>query len=123
MKQLTYLFLFVTSSLMAQTEDMPAIPDQSLWQTLVMIAIAFLFFYVILWRPEQKKRQAIEAQRNSMKQGDRVVAMGILGTVVKIGDQTVVLRMVDGSKIEMYKGAVTDILTDEESKKEKLTID
>lgn len=122
MKQLMALFLCMSGSLMAQTEEVPVPPlDQSLWQTLVMIGIAFLFFYVILWRPEQKRRQALEAQRDQIKQGDRVAAMGILGTIVKITEKTVILRMVDGSKIEMYKEAVTDILPEEDGqKKEKI---
>lgn len=119
MKQLTILFLFLSMSLKAQTEEIPPLPDQNLWQTLVMIAIAFLFFYVILWRPEQKKRQALETQRMQMKPGDRVSAMGILGTIVKINDQTVILRMVDGSKIEMYKAAITDILLEQEEEGKK----
>jgi len=121
MKYLTALFLLMAHSLMAQTDNVPPPPDQSFWQTLVMIGIAFLFFYVILWRPEQKRRQALEDQRSAMKVGDRVVAMGILGTVAKINDQTVILKMVDGSKIEVYKAAITDTLaeTDENSKKVK----
>lgn len=123
MKQLTALCLLMTHSLFAQTEEVPMPPDQSLWQTLVMIGIAFLFFYVILWRPEQKRRQALEEQRTQMKQGDRVVAMGILGTVAKINDQTVILKMVDGAKIEVYKAAITDILSEEESKKGKVAIE
>ncbi len=96
-------------------------PDQSFLQTLVMIAIAFMFFYVILWRPEQKRRKALEDQRNAMKKGDRVVAMGIIGTIVRVGEQRVILKMYDGSKIECYKAAITEILpeAEEDSKKEQ----
>lgn len=84
--------------------------DQGFSQTLFMIAIALLFFYFILWRPEQKRRKALEQQRSSLKKGDRVSAMGIIGTVASIKDNTVVLRMVDGNKIEFVKAAVTEIL-------------
>jgi preprotein translocase subunit YajC len=92
----------------AEEEALPP-RDQGIWQTVVMIGIALLFFYFILWRPEQKRRRALEDQRSTLKKGDRVTAMGIVGTVMKIQDQTVILRMYDGSKIEVLKGAVTDV--------------
>jgi preprotein translocase subunit YajC len=37
--------------------------------------------------------------------------MGIVGTIHKIQDQTVILSMVDGSKIEVLKGAITDVIS------------
>lgn len=118
---LTTLSLALNGRLFAEGENAAPPPDQSFWQTLVMIGIAFLFFYVILWRPEQKRRKALEEQRGTMKKGDRVAAMGIIGTVVRVGDQTVILKMYDGAKLEFYKAAITDILpeTEEGSKKEE----
>lgn len=115
---LTTLFLFINGVLFAQGEEAAPPPDQSFWQTLVMIGIAFLFFYVILWRPEQKKRKALEEQRNTLKKGDRVAAVGIIGTVVKVGEQTVILKMYDGTKLEFYKAAISDKLPEiDDSKK------
>lgn len=78
-------------------------------QTLVMIGVALLFFYFILWRPEQKRRKLMDQQRSAMKSGDKVTAMGIVGTVFKVQDTTVILKMVDGSKIEVLKAAITDV--------------
>lgn len=119
MKVRSYLFLITLPLLLkdylfAQTEENLPPPDQSFWQTLVMIGIAFLFFYVILWRPEQKRRKTLEEQRNTLKKGDRVAAMGIIGTVVRVGEQTVILKMYDGAKLEFYKAAITDILPEKE---------
>lgn len=114
------LFLLLNGQLLAQSEETAPPPaDNTLWQTFIMIAIAFVFFYFILWRPEQKKRKALEAQRSAVQKGSRVVAMGIIGTVVRVDDETVILKMFDGtSKIEVYKGAITDVLpeTDEKAK-------
>lgn len=113
-------FIFLTATLSAQEAEAPPARDQGFGQTLMMIAIAILFFYLILWRPEQKKRKVLEEQRASLKKGDRVTAMGIVGTVAQIKDQTVILRMVDGSKIEMLKAAINETLapeTDENGKK------
>ncbi len=123
MKKLIYSFvglqtLAMTHGLFAQDGDSPP-RDQGLWQTLIMIAIALLFFYFILWRPEQKRRKAMEAQRNSLKKGDKVTAMGIIGTVIRIQENTVILKMYDGSKIEFLKGAIADIIpgSEEDAKK------
>lgn len=79
-------------------------------QTFVLIAVAALFFYFILWRPEQKRRKLMQEQRSSMKIGDKVTAMGIVGTVEEVKEETIVLKMIDGSsKIEFLKAAITDV--------------
>lgn len=94
-------------------------PDQGMWQTMIMISIAFLFFYFLLMRPEQKRRKAMDSLRGAMKKGDRVTAMGILGTVLRVQDQTVILKMYDGSKIEVLKGAISEVIagSEEDAKK------
>lgn len=100
--------LSILATFLLDAEPLPP-RDQGFTQTLVMIAIALIFFYFILWRPEQKRRKEMEEQRGAMKKGDRVTAMGIVGTVFKVQDQTVILKMVDGSKIEVLKGAISDV--------------
>lgn len=123
MKKFFYFLIclqaFVMSApLLAVDEEAPP-RDQGLFQTAIMIAIALLFFYFILWRPEQKRRKALEDQRSALKKGDRVTAMGIVGTVLRIQEQTVILKMYDGAKIEVLKGAITDVSpgTEEDIKK------
>lgn len=108
---------FGTGSLFAQEADnVPQPPRETGFsQTLVMIGLAILFFYLILWRPEQKRRKLMETQRSGLKKGDRVTAMGIIGTVSSIKENTVVLRMVDGAKIEFLKAAISEVLPAEEA--------
>ncbi len=122
MKKLLFLSLLVSNTAFAQGGAPTPPQDQGLWQTLSMILIALVFFYFILWRPEQKRRKIIEDQRSSMKKGDRVTAMGIVGTVVRVQDHTVIVKMVDGSKIEFLKGAITDVTSvgEEEAGKERI---
>ena len=112
------LFLLPTAAIFAQ--DGVSTPGGGLTQTLIMIGIALVFFYFILWRPEQKRRKTAEKMRKSLKKGDRVTAMGIIGKVEKIQEQTVVLKMIDGSKIEFLKAAITDVQASasEETKEE-----
>jgi preprotein translocase subunit YajC len=110
--QLTLLPAFI----FANEGDMPP-RDNGIWQTVIMIGIAMFFFYFILWRPEQKRRKIIDEQRSAMKKGDKVTAMGIIGTVSKINDQTVILNMIEGAKIEVLKGAITEVISSAEETK------
>ena len=103
----SFLFLLPTATIFAQ--EGAASAGGGMTQTLLMIGIALMFFYFILWRPEQKRRKAADQMRNSLKKGDRVTAMGIVGRIDKIQDHTVILKMVDGAKIEMLKAAITDV--------------
>lgn len=83
-------------------------PDQGITQTLVMVGIALAFFYFILWRPEQKRRKALDTQRSAMKKGDRVICMGLVGTISKIKEDTVVIRSA-GSELEYLKAAISEV--------------
>ena len=76
--------------------------DQNIYSTFIMMGLVALFFYFILFRPEQKRKKKMEMIRSSMKKGDRVTAMGIVGHAVKVSDRTVVVESA-GSKIEFVK--------------------
>jgi preprotein translocase subunit YajC len=125
MKKMTYTLICLqtfcfTNGLFAQ-ENGDSLPprDQGLWQTLLMLSSALILFYFILWRPEQQRRKAQENQRSSLKKGDRVTAVGIIGTVIRVQEHTVILKMYDGSKIEVVKGAITDIIPGNEDDAKK----
>ena len=94
--------------LFAEGEATPSSGQGSMVQTLIMIAVALAFFYFILWRPEQKLRKAMETVRKSLKKGDKITAMGIIGTVVKVQETTVIVSLYDGAKMEILKAAITE---------------
>ena len=94
--------------LFADTVAAP-VRENNFFQTFSLFGVAIVFFYFILWRPEQKRRKALEKQRSGLKKGDRATAMGILGTVFRIQENTVILKMVDGAKIEVLKAAISDV--------------
>lgn len=96
----------------------PAVPgpEGGLEQTLVMVGLALFFFYFILWRPESKRRKQMDAKRQALKKGDQVViAGGILGEIARIQTDTVVLRLVEGAKMEVLKAAIQDVRPSSES--------
>ncbi len=80
-------------------------------QTFIMVAIFALFSYFVLWRPDKKRREKMKKLRDSMKKGDVVIAMGIRATIYEINERTVILKQCDGSKIEMLKGAISEVET------------
>lgn len=101
--------LFLSSALFADEAPAAAPRQQNMYQTVIMIGIALLFFYFILWRPEQKRRKKMQDQRSNLSKGDRVTAMGIIGTIVQVEEKTIILKMIDGAKIEVLKAAITEV--------------
>lgn len=114
MKKALFFLLMFPCALFAEATPQAAREQSSFWQTLIMIAIAILFFYFILWRPEQRRRKEMDKKRSALKKGDTVTAMGIIGTVDRIKETTLILKMVDGAKIEVLKGAISDVKPSEE---------
>lgn len=100
---------FILSSFSLFAEEATPVRSNNYMQTLIMLAVALVFFYLILLRPEQKRRKKAQQMRDTMKKGDKVTAMGMLGTVEKVTDNTVILKTYDGAKIEMLKAAITDV--------------
>ena len=115
------LTLFSTGMLFADGEAAPApVARGNDWmQTVIMIALALVFFYFIILRPERKRRKDLEQRRSSMKKGDRVTAMGIVGTLSQVKDDTIILSMVDGSKVEVLKAAISDVKPGSEAEKKE----
>ena len=114
MKKIFYTFSAVQIFFLFQkvhAEDLdapPPLPDQG-WMSFALLGVVFILIYLLLWRPEQKRRKELEIQRSALKKGDRVTALGILGTVIRVQENTVILKMYDGSKIEVLKGAINDV--------------
>jgi len=108
MKKFLYLLapLTLSATLFA---DEAAAPARNPMQPVLMIGIAAIFFYMILWRPEQKRRKKLREQQSNLQKGDRITAMGIIGTLEKEEKESIILKMVDGTKVEMLKTAISDV--------------
>jgi preprotein translocase subunit YajC len=87
-------------------------------QMMIMMALIFGIMYFMMIRPQQRKEKARREMINNLKSGTRVVfSGGIMGTVTNVKDGTFVIKIADGVKIEVARGAVSRIL----EKGEKLT--
>ena len=117
-KNFFLLALMGSAPLFAQ--DAAPAQGGGMMQTVIMIGVALVFFYFILWRPEQKRRKQMEQVRSSLKKGDRVTAMGIIGTVVKVQETTIIVSLYEGAKMEILKAAITDVQPAAEEKTDKV---
>ena len=108
MKKLSLLLAALSTAAFAQ-DGAAAAKGGNFTQMLVMIGIAIAFFYFIVLRPERKRRRAMEERRSSMQKGDRVTAMGIIGHVHSIKDETIIPKLHDGAKMEILKAAVSEV--------------
>lgn len=116
MKKMTYLLTaLATGASGLLFADGAAAKSGNPYQMLVMIGIAIAFFYLIVLRPERKRRKEAEARRNSLQKGDKVTAMGIIGHVAQVKETTVVLKLYDGAKMEILKAAVNEVEKDSDA--------
>jgi preprotein translocase subunit YajC len=113
----TGLFMTLASTQLLFGQEEPVAPiggRDDFMQTFMMIGIALLFFYFIIFRPEQKRRKEMDAKREALRKGDKVTAVGIIGTIKEIKKDTIILKMVDGqSCIEVLKHSVTEVVGEE----------
>lgn len=78
---------------------------------LAMIVVFFAIFYLLLWRPQQKKAKDHQSMIAKLSVGDEVVTSGgILGRVTDVGDSFVTLEIADSVRIKVQKVQVTSLM-------------
>ena len=78
---------------------------------LLFFAAIFAIFYFLLIRPQQKQKRDREAMLSSVKIGDRVVtSSGLHGTVVRLNENTVTLKVADSVRLDFDRSAVGRIV-------------
>ena len=88
---------------------------ESLFSSMAIpLMITFLLMYLLLMRPEQKKRKEMEARVASIKKNDHVVTIGgIYGTVVaaQADSKFVTVRVDDstGTKLKILRSAISHV--------------
>lgn len=84
--------------------------NQNYYSILIWVAL-FAMMYFVLIRPQQqaakKKRQLID----SLEVKNQVITIGgIYGTILKVKENTVILKIADKVEIEILKNAVNDVI-------------
>ena len=87
--------------------------------TILYIVALFALLYFLFIRPQQKRQKEHQKMISELKVNDEVItAGGILGTIVKIKEDTVMLRLIDNVKIELLKTAITQVTKKADAKAE-----
>ena len=78
----------------------------------VPFAALLLLGWLLFIRPMSKERKQKEAMRAALKGGDKVLTIGgIHGTVTRVDDHKVTLRVADGVQIQFARNAIATVLT------------
>ncbi|MCL0032297.1 preprotein translocase subunit YajC [Peptococcaceae bacterium] len=78
---------------------------------ILYIVALFALLYFLFIRPQRKRQKEHQKMISELKVNDEVItAGGILGTIVRIKEDTVVLRLIDNVKIELLKTAITQVI-------------
>jgi len=92
---------------------------------ILMVAVLGLM-YVMMIRPENKRKKQAEEMRNSLKKGDKITTIGgIVGRVVMVNETTLIIETSeDRVRMEITKWAVSSNDSQHpEDKKNKKTED
>jgi len=82
----------------------------SQYGTLLYIVVLFAILYFMMIRPQQQRQKKLQEMINNLKVDDRVITVGgIYGTIVKIKDNSLILRVADNVRIEFQKNAVAQV--------------
>ena len=97
---------FIADALAAGPESM----SDSLTSFLPLIII-FVVFYFLLIRPQTKKAKEHKQMVEAITKGDEVVTNGgLLGRVVKVGDNFVELELAEGIIVKLQRHAVGSLM-------------
>ncbi|MGI6712932.1 MAG: preprotein translocase subunit YajC [Bacillota bacterium] len=76
--------------------------------TIVYFVFIFAIFYFILIRPQQKRQKKHQDMISGLKVNDNIItAGGIFGTITRVKDNSIWLKISDKVEIEVLKSSVS----------------
>lgn len=76
----------------------------------VMLALMFGFMWFFVIRPQKKEEKRKKEMLSALKKGDGVITTsGILGTVSSIKEDTVIVKVGDGTRMEFLRSAIGSV--------------
>jgi preprotein translocase subunit YajC len=86
-------------------------PQDMLIQFLPLIAVAILFYFLLM-RPQQRRAKQHQEMLAAIKRGDTVVlSSGVLGKVVRVEDKEVGVEIATGVTVKVRKGMIAEVAT------------
>ena len=100
--------LFIST---AHAQGAAAAPPGGGLLTFLPLVLMLVVFYFLMIRPQQKRVKEHREMVSALKKGDEVVTNGGLGgTVSKVGEAYLTVRIADGVVVNVQKGAVAALL-------------
>ena len=84
------------------------------------LILVFGIFYLLVFRPQQKRMKEHQAMIDGVKRGDTVVTTGgIIGKVVRVAEGELRVEVADGVQVRLVKGSISEVRGKGEPVKEK----
>ena len=91
-------------------------PQGGIGTMMVPMLIIFAIFYFLMVRPQQRKEKERQKAIEALRAGTRILfAGGLIGTISEVKQQTFVVEIDRGVKIEIARGAVQRPLAENET--------
>ncbi len=84
------------------------------------LILVFGIFYLLVFRPQQKRMKEHQAMIDAVKRGDTIVTSGgIIGKVIRVAEGELRVEVADGVQIRLVKGSISEVRGKGEPVKEK----
>lgn len=85
--------------------------DGSMLGILYIVGLFALLWFLMI-RPQQKRQKQHAEMVRSLKVNDRVITIGgIYGTIIKVKEESLIIKLADNVRIELLKNAVSQVLS------------
>ena len=79
----------------------------------IPLLLILVIMYFLMIRPQNKKQKETQKMIDALKKGDKVVTIGgIHGTVASTKENTIIVKVDDGAKIEFNRTAIATVIVD-----------
>ena len=108
--------MFVTAAQAQTTTPTPATPTGGISDLLIQFApilLLVVIFWLLIFRPQQKRQRAQQDMLSKISRGDTVVTTGgIIGKVTKAVDgEDLEVEIAQGTRVKIVRGMISDVRT------------
>ena len=76
----------------------------------IPLVLVFIIFWFLMIRPQQRRAREHKAAIMAVKKGDRVVTGGgLIGKVIKVGDNEVEVELAQGIRVQAVKSTLSQV--------------
>lgn len=103
--------MFVTPAFAQDAAGAPAVGGADLLIQFAPILLLVVIFWLLIFRPQQKRMKAHQAMLSAITRGDTVVTTGgLVGKVTKAVDgEDLEVEIAQGTRVKVTRGGVADV--------------